>query len=402
MVYLPSKDIWDRMLNTAAPGVWFDRLSDGTVALVAMLPVAAVKSIREGAKVHLVVSIPTVECHRVRCVGLEIYDDPEHPLCIIRPHRTDDEHSLLVECLQDDPIWLHLFDELSRPVLDVAFHLDAVSRLNVIKTLARTMPHFVGVRGPITELAMDICCDDLLLARSGSPTSSILCVAPLQINNKEVTRIHAIGMGSFALDDADEGGGLEQSAHQLLESLYPMNHFRSPQVEDGGRQRELTDLLTFSEHGICLVESKALSILGKALDRPTGKRVAQIRKDIKKGLSQLRGAVNKVRSGAVITDASGEEIQLPSPGDALVQAIVLVSEMHPLLDWAAIARQLAAVSTQNALFHVLDVQELRMLISASEDPAILMVNLVKRFRSVVESGNALVRARFPLREGPPA
>ena len=81
-------------------------------------------------------------------------------------------------------------------------------------------------------------------------------------------------------------------------------------------------------------------------------------------------------------------------------AIVMVSEMLPSLDWEAIAAQLLAASQKSgALFHVLDLRELRILVGvSSDDPDCLVIRLAHRFSVMLERKHAMLRTRL---DGPP-
>jgi hypothetical protein len=225
--------------------------------------------------------------------------------------------------------------------------------------------------------------------------SSTIGEVNLRLTSPVISTIHAVGTGRFKLDDRDEGGGLEQSAHQLIEGLYPQSHYRAPQIQEGAASRELTDLLAVSPAGLCLVESKALSVINANISRLTSKRVGQVQKDIDKGLRQLTGAVRKVRSDAQITDRTGNEIQIPDRMNILINAIILISEMHPQLDWRGVASELITRSGRNTLIHILDLAELRFLVGASGHPNTFTINLVNRFTVITNTRSAFVRTRFP-------
>ena len=80
--------------------------------------------------------------------------------------------------------------------------------------------------------------------------------------------------------------------------------------------------------------------------------------------------------------------------------IIMVSELYPSLDWAAVRVQLLDASrATDSMFHVLDLQELRFLVGVSENnPVRLMAHLVHRFQVLSESKSAYIRTRL---EGPP-
>jgi len=200
-----------------------------------------------------------------------------------------------------------------------------------------------------------------------------------------------IEVDSFALSDPDEGGGLEQSAHQLLEYLYPLNLYRSPKVKDGKSTRELTDLLAFNSESICLIEAKVLSIISTQLNRSGDRRARGVEKQIKKALQQLEGAIKKIKAREEIFTRRGQRISINSNDEALIHGIVLISSMEQLLNWREIAKWIITKSRDNmALFHVLDLMELQRLIAYSQTPDVLGFNLCNRLKAVFDSGNAFI------------
>lgn len=144
-----------------------------------------------------------------------------------------------------------------------------------------------GVRyaGPWTQVLSDVLDEvqghaDPQLAVPAKYAPSFSTV-PMVLSEFATTRTTTIGLGDvldFRLDDPDEGGGLEQSAWHLLENLFEGHIFHSPQVIEGGTERELTDILTRCDAGFCLFESKAAAMLTTNLDRPTERRVKSVQK----------------------------------------------------------------------------------------------------------------------------
>ena len=81
------------------------------------------------------------------------------------------------------------------------------------------------------------------------------------IKNHFITNNAARGLVSLL--DSDEGGQQEALAHWLVDELSPDGATRSPQVDERGSVRELTDILLTHRHGNILFESKSLSMLSR-------------------------------------------------------------------------------------------------------------------------------------------
>ncbi len=397
-MYFPSERTRAEM-DVSQGGLWLDQAN--TCLLVTKLPTHLIKAIRGGAKACLVVSAVTIDGSTVRCVGLRISDDPTKPVTVFRTHRAADEHRAFAELLREDVVDCHFFDELSRHVLYSRCRLEVPAKNRLTDSL-RGASHYVGDANQATEAALDTF-QKILSLPLGSDPGPLTRVVPLEFVTHTPTRIYAIGSGRFILDE-DEGGGLEQSAHQLMEYLFPASSYRSPLVEHGGVYRELTDSLATCNGGLCLLETKALSVFNTDPARSTERRARQIRKAIDKGLSQLRGAVRKIRSSAIIRSNKQPYVDVFAPdapiliqdrATALVNGIVLISDMHAGIDWKELAEVITSDTTDRALLHVMDLHEWRTLVGHCKTPDLLMLNLARRWTVVKEGQTALVRSRRP-------
>jgi len=154
--------------------------------------------------------------------------------------------------------------------------------------------------------------------------------------------------------------------------------------------------LAFNVESICLVEAKALSVLGSDLGRPSDRRASTVNKHVTKAMQQLRGALANLRSTIDINDAAGKPIAITNRDASPAHAIVLLSEMYAFLDWRPIARELADASEDprhRALFHVLDLTELGSIVRASQNAATFHRVLVQRWLQVKMKGTAYGRVR---------
>lgn len=156
----------------------------------------------------------------------------------------------------------------------------------------------------------------------------------------------------------------------------------SPLVQDGKVSRELADALAFDERFICVVQPKALAVLSADPDQSSSRRIANVEKDIRKGLKQLAGAMGNLRSRAPIsTREDGTPITVSNRETSPAHAILVLSEMYFAVDWKAVASLVAEVTKSDAhraLFHVVDVQELATLSTGCEDSTVFSNRLIQR------------------------
>jgi hypothetical protein len=60
--------------------------------------------------------------------------------------------------------------------------------------------------------------------------------------------------------------------------------------------RSLADVIGYNDDWMCVIQAKALSVLGVANDRSSERSVNSVTKGILKGLKQLTGAMRKIRA----------------------------------------------------------------------------------------------------------
>lgn len=297
-----------------------------------------------------------------------------------------------------------LFDELSRPVARAHCVLEPTT---LSKALTLLKSHTDWYTGPWASTLVEVLdeVDAIVDPTRKAPypkNSPTLVTVGVTFSAFETSKIAAIGdleILSFQLEDREEGHGLEQTAWHLLEQLFGHCIFHSPRVTDGKTARELTDILVFSEAGLCFFECKAAAVLSTDMERSTDRRAKNIEKQIDKGISQLLGAMRSIFSSLPLTSKAGIPIQLPDWVGSLRHGIIMVSELLPGVDWNSTARQLIEASkATDAMFHVLDLQELRLLVGISKTPVELIVHLIQRFKTMSNEGSAFIRARI---DGPP-
>lgn len=407
-------------MRVESAGVWLDRSSSPPeLWMVAKLPMNLIRAVNAGAAVSLRAWLVDIDGEQVGVFGLQVDDDREEPCVIYGACRSEEQVEDLRALLNAAAFPLQIHNEVFLPVLNAdcaaAPHL-AHSVLDLLLP-GRDWPP-AEVRQARTR-ALDVIQDSLAHKASDDVRIQAHCVEPLTFQRKEVLKVYVPGSGLVHLGDAGQGNELERLVFQAFEFLCPFGAFHQPQVEEQGELRELCDVLAVSrmreckEEGVFVIQSKVASEWSEGLTRSATRRAASIKKSIVCAISQLKGAIRRLRSGAPVFRADGTPIEIDPPGPEITElieplnlreranrvghGIALVSDMHQGVDWKEVARLLrAAGSSTEYLFHVLDLRELQRLVSYSGGrPAVFEAHLVRRWQTMVQQGSALVRSRVP-------
>jgi hypothetical protein len=239
-MYVPSAQV-RREMTGAIIGLWIDRCGRKRreLSLVLKCPTHVAKAIYRGACLHLLVADVASQTPPVRCVGLRVQDQDKHPMVGFAGYRTRDEQRLLLRALRRKVLPLHVFDELERCVGSCTLQLDLQGCERLLSHLVASPKPYAGRFGPVVQSAGDRFIELLDSMTRGDVHPNVMSVQCI-LSDWRLTSIVGIGSGDFRLD-RNEGSGLEQMAHQLVESLFGDKAFRSPNVQDRARLRELCD-----------------------------------------------------------------------------------------------------------------------------------------------------------------
>jgi hypothetical protein len=406
MAYIPSSTL-ETIIEESRLGLWFDKLHDGTIALVCKIPEIVIKALYRGAGCSFLLSVVRVESLNFLCLGLRVQDEPDNPFTVCAINASDDDSASLMEILGSGTTRLHCLNELNHPVLSAHCSLEpstAKDALDSLRPINYYLLTTVTAYEPsdfarMVECAMD--CFQKHIYRStdhdeGESLIAMTAAIPLVLDIWKPVKIFEVSPtaqeGPFLIDDKGEGGKLEKQAYLSLDTIYPGSTYRSPRSGN----RELIDILGFNTNFICLVESKSLSVLTVDEARSSQRRAATMTGHVSKAMSQLRGALRRLRSGDQIRDANDVPIMIRDQENLPAQAIVLLSEMYFYLDWKLIARDVVSASEderQKALFHVMDLMELSYIVSQSGDADAFNRWMVQRWMAVEETGTAYGRSR---------
>lgn len=410
MGFIPSIRL-SKNLEIATIGVWPEALSEG-VALVCKMPETAIKALHAGARCSLFLAVVRAESLDILCLGLQVNDEPEHPFTAMLPNTAPEDAPLLEQILTADSIALHCLNELNHPMLGATCVMNREDAVVAAESLRAAHRWFLTLNSSkdvdLERLsralngALDQFAHYVFRDRGNVLKKEIMIAAelPLTLDVRPSTEIFevtpTIADGPFVVEDAAEGPKFERLVHLAIDIAYPGRSYLSPRVEDGRSTRELTDILAFDDESICVIQAKALSVLNVARDRPSSRRAATVTKDIEAAMSQLNGAMRKIRSEAPIFTKDGAELTLPKRGEAPAHAIVIVSEMYAFVDWRSVAAAAIEASEneqRRALVHVMDLQELSALTSRCPDGRTFFERLVQRWVQVKIKGTSYMRTK---------
>lgn len=409
MAFIPSQHL-SSVLQRAKAGIWIERLQDDRNAFVCKIPETAIKAIFRGAPCSLRLAIVNAEGYHVLCLGFRVDDEPENPFTTIIASMSSEDLTALKQILDSTSTTLHCLNELNHPALSALCRLEipeahiALKYLHAAKPFQLTPSSAASLEMSdvlrIADAAMVKFQKEVYRSVDGAVDPQISMTSTIQLSLElwrptEIFEADENALsGPFQIDDADEGPKLEKLAFAVLSSVYGARTYRSPSVRGSSVVRELTDVLAFDPSWICLVESKATSVLGADPRRSSRRRAASATKQVIKALKQLRGAIDNVRSSKELAAADGTEILLADRDRLPAHGIVLLSEMYAFIDWREIARQVVALSDNEgdmALFHVVDLLELSDLARQSDSAAMFNNFLVQRWLRVKMKGTAYGR-----------
>ena len=412
--YIPSQAL-SVVLANASVGIWLERMADDRTSLVCKLPETAIKAIYRGARTTFLVGSVRAETLTILCLGLWVDDERERPFKALMINSSQHDKALLSRVLEAHAVTLHCVNELNHPVLSASCTFDP-DAADVAAAAVKASDHWIltpafsntvalNDLSRILDLALDRFQAQIHdeVAVSGTGDIGFAARVPMALEIWMSTETFVVtptcAAGPFLIGDQSEGSKLEEMILALLDSVYPGRAYLSPVVQDGKVSRELADALAFDERFICIIQAKALAVLS-ADDQTSSRRIANVEKDIRKGLKQLAGALGNIRSCAPIsTRKDGTSITPSNRNTSPAHAILILSEMYYGVDWKAVAGLLTELSqseVHRALFHVLDIQEFSTLSTNCQDSTVFSNRLLQRWVSVQEKGTCYLRTRLPV------
>lgn len=409
MGYLPSINV-STSLELARVGIWLDNVQNNRVVVVCKMPETVIRALSKGAGASLIVSTVQTGAFKLLCLALKVQDEPESPFAASMLKLMPEEKELLCQILSSGSFALHCVNELNHAVLSISCTLPVEEARAVSDALARS-DHWLltpesapAIMGREFMQVADLALNEFakyIYRKSDAPipaNSQVAAHLPLALEVWKSIEIFEVSptlaAGPFCIEDSKEGGKLERGLQTCLDEVFPGRTFVSPTVLENSKARELTDVLGFDDGFICLVEAKALAVLTVDGSRISARRAANVRKDIKKGLGQLRGAASNVRAGTPLLAADGTSVKIPNSETSIVHAIVLLSEMHYAVDWKVAKEVVEITETHNSqtMFHVMDLSELKSMAARCRDGEHFSNRLLQRWCHIKERGTAYIRA----------
>ncbi len=404
-MFVPGQRLLNELYNERI-GLWFIRADNETSSsIVVKLSTPVLKAIFRGIPIKLFVARVTVQQQIIPLVGIEVDDDAEHPLFAHQPFintvNMPDQPDRFFEILKDGRTRLHFLDERNLSVISSVCSLDRQQADKALEFL-KLFKAEDFVWSQLADLAQDLFLRDLnRVFQNELPEHSEICLIRASLIHDELGGIIEVHdaeavVEEYRLGDMGEGPAQELLVYNTMARVFGRSTFWSPTIDEGSSRRELTDVVGFGKGQVCLVESKALSILNVDLSRPTERKTSLIQRDIRKGLKQLKGAFRNLKTGSPIVDKKGAAIEIPLTPDTIVHGIVLVSDMFPFGDWEQVALDIRRYSSvrEQLLLHVMDLADLQRASLLMPEPLAFCLYLMDRFNVVLQHNTALVRPRF--------
>lgn len=348
-------------------GIWF--ISDKYGYKISLkIPSNIIRSLINGCRIELLFGKDEKDdCIYFLC-GSRIYDDSTNPIFITQPCRIKRDYEGLKRILNEKEVIIELYDELLTCSATAELTIKKEDRITILKFMEGNKNLYVGNHNPNLSLSMDSFVYSLDSSQKTSTsykieTKSITC----EIKNWNTIHKHFVGFADnqeVNISDKDEGGIFEKQIWYSMESLFLNNIHLNPDVQKNNEKRELIDILAYHKYGNFLIETKALGILKLDKEQTIERKIANVKKDIKKGIKQLIGASKSLKKGLPIFTKSGKKINLNKT--LIPHCVVLVSELIPLGDWKEIEeKMMLAMLNEKIFLNVMDYKEFMKYLKAS-------------------------------------
>jgi TusA-related sulfurtransferase len=296
--------------------------------------------------------------------ALEIEDDDTHPATLWSILEREEEKAALAALANGEICEVFLFNELA---VNVAWASCSLKMPHKLLEIITDVPV-----GAVDHSALKLKVWEALGDSHGEIAMSSGRVFITLTNHKKWSSVNSElitshgGTSPIDLFGKKEGAQQEQLAIWLTDNLDPRGVHASPQVPKGKGTRELTDVILSHLYGVVLIESKALTVLGRD-SLPTRSKLARaISGHIEKATRQLQGAIRKLKSGATVSSISGSEIHVERTKPA--HAIILIPDMNLIEDRGIfdVHMMQGFMQETGGFIHILDLSELIRIVQAAE------------------------------------
>ncbi|MDD4761286.1 MAG: nuclease-related domain-containing protein [Bacteroidaceae bacterium] len=391
-----AERIYQELISENA-SIWYIADDYGSKIII-KAPSSTIRAIINGCKVIFLFGKDSQTDKIFFHTGVKIYDDAVNFLLITGTHRFVQEHESLKAIMQESSTVIELYNELDVCAAVAYVSFNENDRESILKMLGNTKKLYFGDFS--TEVVSSLDSFDYSLDKSrdnlkAREIETLLIEGHFSewkskksffIGLNEVNEIH--------LDDQNEGETFEKQIWASLESLFACDLYKNPKIKNKNGERELTDILAFYDKGIFLIESKALAVISLINEKSMDKKVANIQKQIQKGIKQLVGAKKKLDKDVDIFDSNGKIIQFNK--NIIPHCIVLVSELLPFGDWKEIVYEMMSVMIKERVYlHVLDLSEFMKYIKISSGKKeYLDFYLMERTKAFIENKSVFLVANI--------
>jgi len=372
-------------IRASPVGLWFD-CSKGTNKIIVKVSTYLIKHIYNGVKIDLITAIYVNLNDKYPMLGLRVFDDPDYPSLITERVETKQLINFK-NVVQSQSIEVELYDELGFPSLFGSVKIDR----NIQDELANYYgdPYqftndkdFSKARESLDFFAISL--------ENEKATGRIIKLDYFKIIFYDLAQIENFYIGSRKTAKISplnpiEGDQLEHQIAIASESIFYQNTFKSPYVQKGDKRRELIDVLMKYDHGLFLIETKAMSVFNKN-DQKFERKVKNIVNQVKKGIDQLIGANKQLKKGSYLFDVNDNKISYDS--EMITQNIVLVSELVKFDDQEDIKEYLLkSMISNNLSIQLIGFDEYMLIIKAAEGKMELFdYYLLERMKEWVKHG----------------
>ena len=393
-MHLPSERVYKEMRSENA-SLWIVPANDNKeLALLIKAPSSAIKALIAGCPMQLLFGREGPYLS----TGLRILDMPDAPMLISGIQREIEEHQALARLLVDKRTPVFLFNEMDVCLAWTNLEISETEASQVAKLIKQEPVLYVGEFSQECSHALDCFCFSSDQSHTYPNASQIPLVTvntllePWRVNN--VSFVGTRGYHTITIDDQNEGEIFERAIWASLESVFPLTIHKGAQIKIGEKLREFTDVLAYHEYGSFLIEAKDLSVIQAGYERNQERRTKGVQKQIRKAITQLKGACNALARGDRVFATTGEELDVVR--DKPAHCIILITELMHWGDWSEIEMQLMeAMQSTGAFFHLLDLREFIVLLKGSSGKAPLLdYNLMERCKVFAENGSVHIRSQM--------
>jgi hypothetical protein len=327
--------------------------------------------------------------------GCKIYDVPGSPLILSGAVRHKEEQTSILRLLNEKKAPIFLFNEMNICLAWsnlTVYEEDAISCYNNIDSVEQL---YIGPFDDLCSHALDCFCYSIDTTQHFTNAKQIpLYSIKTNLESWRITKNHFIGMNENHLvdiNDKDEGEIFERTIWASLESVFPLTLYKSPRLQIGKKQRELTDVMAHYTYGSLLIEAKDIYVLEAGYHKDIDKKTRGIQKQVKKAIKQLIGSQKALMRGDIIYDSKGTELSIERSQPP--HCIVLITELIHHGDWSEVEKNLlSAIESTGAFFNILDLQELVFLLkTCSGKPELLDYNLMERTKKFIKCQSVHIR-----------